>query len=244
MEQKTTLIKIGDFFFKYRNLLFPLLLVSLFLMHNPEYAYFGEEWIEHVKDIIAVLIVLAGLSLRGAVIGFKYIKRGGLDKKVYAADLVTDGFFAVCRNPLYVGNFLIYIGVLLMHGTPYVLLLGLAFFMFVYKAIVAAEEYFLRNKFGAAYEAYCADVPRWNMKWSRLKGATAGMKFNFKRVIAKDYTTITNAVVAIVGLELWEEIAEPRLIPLDWHPYVGVIVTSILFMCVVRVFKKRGYLSA
>jgi protein-S-isoprenylcysteine O-methyltransferase Ste14 len=246
MEQKTPLIKIGDFFFKYRNLLFPMILLGVFLLQPPAHEYGGSHAAERIKDWIAVAIVSAGLGLRAAVIGFRYIKRGGLNKKVYAENLVTDGFFAVCRNPLYVGNLLIYFGVLLMHGAPVVILVGMLFFLFVYTAIVAAEEFFLRTHFGEAYAAYCHDVPRWRMHWAKLHGATEGMKFNFLRVLAKDYTAIANAVVSILGLELWEEYNTHRVTgeSVQWPLFLAVLLFFIGWLTCVRIAKKRGMLSA
>ena len=124
MEQKNWLVKTGDFLFKYRNMLFPALLVTLFASYKTAHEYNGSQGSEDIKDIIAIMIVILGLTIRGAVIGFKYIKRGGLNKKVYAEKLVTDGFFGLCRNPLYVGNLTIYFGVLMIHGSPWVLLIG------------------------------------------------------------------------------------------------------------------------
>ena len=246
MPPKTTLIKIGDFFFKYRNALFPLMLIALFLCSPPPSEYFGQEWLEEVVDGLALIMVLLGLGLRGAVIGYRYIKRGGLSKKVYADDLVTDGFFAVCRNPLYVGNMLINVGILVKQGSPFVILVGTAFFVFVYTAIIAAEEYFLRNKFGAAYDAYCADVPRWWMKWSRLKHATEGMKFNFSRVLAKDYSTIMNVAITMIALEMWEEINEAHRkgMPVEWTMLAALILCIVIAGGIVRYMKKSGKLSA
>lgn len=245
MEQKNWFIRTGDFFFKYRNLLFPTLLVSLFVITKPVHEYLGMAWLEEIKDIAAVLVVLAGLALRGAVIGYAYIKRGGLNKQVYADTLVTQGFFGACRNPLYVGNFIIYFGVLLMHGAPLVVLVGMLFFTFVYSAIVAAEEFFLRGKFGADYAAYCRDVPRWGFKCSRLRGATEGMEFSFKRVLAKDYSTITNALIALAGIELLEDVSSH---PENHSPSLAVmlVVGIVLLMAAaafVRTLKKQGVLN-
>jgi hypothetical protein len=62
-------------------------------------------------------------------------------------------------------------------------------FLFIYQAIVLAEENFLRGKFGAGFDAYCADVNRW---WPRLQGLGAtlsSMEFNWKRWILKEHTT-------------------------------------------------------
>lgn len=243
-EPKSWLVKTGDFLFKYRNLLFPILLVALFATHTPPSEYDGNHNYEIAKDVFAVWVVLSGLVLRAAVIGFKYIKRGGLNKQVYADTLVTEGFFATCRNPLYVGNMLIYTGVLLMHGSPFVFAVGLLMFCFIYTAIIAAEEYFLRGKFGVEYDAYCAEVPRWIPKFGRLK--IEGMEFNMNRVIAKDYTTMTNAVVAVVGLELWEQIETDPLSNhnVEWVVFISLLVAPIVWMALVRIIKKRGLFGA
>ena len=201
LAQKSLLVRIGDFFFKYRNALFPAILLTIFLAFTPPDTWLGSEGGEEVKDTLALLMVAAGLAIRAAVIGFAYIKRGGLNKQVYADTLVTQGFFATCRNPLYVGNMLIYTGIFLMHGHPYVAILGPLLMFAIYTSIIAAEEYFLHQKFGPAYDAYCRDVPRWLPRLSRLKNATQDMRFNAKRVLLKDYTTIANSAFALVMIE-------------------------------------------
>lgn len=202
--EKNPWVRIGDFFFKYRNAIFPVILIVLFIAFRPANAYFGSEGLEHWKDAVAVVVTFSGLLFRAAVIGFAYIKRGGVNKRVYADDLVTEGFFGVCRNPLYVGNMLIYAGVFLMHGNPWVVVIGTASYWLIYETIIAAEEFFLRNKFGPGYADYCRDVPRWLPRFGRLKEATEGMSFNFKRVLVKDYTTVANGLLALVLLELYE----------------------------------------
>lgn len=245
MEQKNWFIRTGDFFFKYRNLLFPTLLVSLFVITKPVYEYFGMAWLEEVKDVLALVVVITGLALRGAVIGYAYIKRGGLNKQVYADTLVTQGFFGACRNPLYVGNFIIYFGVLLMHGSPWVVLIGMLFFAYVYSAIVAAEEFFLRGKFGEEYAAYCRDVPRWGFKLDRLKEATKDMEFSFKRVLVKDYSTITNAMIALAGIELLEDVTFRPENHSESQAVILVIAIMLLIAgaAFIRTLKKQGALN-
>lgn len=195
MPPKSTFVRIGDFFFKYRNVVFPVMWCVLFLAFAPAAGYASP------LVIVGGLLVLAGLIVRGAVIGYAYIKRGGLNKQVYADTLVTEGFFNACRNPLYVGNMLIYTGIFVVHGNPVVMAVGTLGSLFIYQSIIAAEEYFLRNKFGASYDAYCADVPRWSMKLGRLRQATSEMSFNIKRVLVKDYSTIANALVTLTFLD-------------------------------------------
>ena len=147
----------GDFLFKWRNTVFPVVMAVLLLGFRPAGA--GQAWDLWV-DVFALAVILGGSALRILVVGLAYIKRGGMNKKVYADKLVTEGIFAHGRNPLYIGNLMVLLGILLMHGSPWVLALGGAFYLASYGAIVAAEERFLAAKFGDDYRDYCARVPR------------------------------------------------------------------------------------
>ena len=100
------LLAYGDFFFRHRNTLFPLVLAALCVVFPPRLAGGSLEF-DRWLDLAGLAVVLAGQALRAAVIGFAYIKRGGRNKRVHAASLVTTGLFGVCRNPLYLGNLLI-----------------------------------------------------------------------------------------------------------------------------------------
>lgn len=238
--KKTVTIKIGDFFFKFRNLLFPIIILILFLVRPPVDKILGVEFFEESKDYITIFITFLGLLLRALVIGFVYIKRGGLNKKVYADTLVQDGFFGMCRNPLYVGNLLIYFGVFLMHGDIWVIVFGNLFMLFVYHCIVAAEEFFLKQKFGVQFTNYCKQVPRWSFRLSKFNESTKGMYFHFKRVLLKDYTTITNTIIAITLIQFYEEI---RFYPtIHYATSISIIVISIIFASSVRFAKKKKYL--
>ncbi|KQV24412.1 phospholipid methyltransferase [Rhizobium sp. Root1203] len=239
---KSTMIKIGNFFFRFRNQVFPLLIVALFLLATPPLQLMGSAATERAKDHLALLVIVSGLALRATVIGFAYIQRGGLNKRVYAKDLVTEGMFGVCRNPLYVGNMLVYIGIFLLHGDPLVAVSGIALFAFIYQCIVYAEETFLEAKFGDAYKAYCRDVPRWGLRLSRFAESTQGMTFNVRRVIAKDYSTVASTCIAVLATEIYR--FAPMAEQVEYVRYL--VVLGLLMACVgiataaVSHLKKRG----
>src|SRR5205814_7404454 len=92
------------------------------------------------------LVASAGQMLRAATIGLEYIIRGGRKRQVYAEKLVQGGVFAHCRNPLYLGNFVILLGVGLASNSVLFLCIAIPFFAFAYWALIAAEENYLRNK--------------------------------------------------------------------------------------------------
>jgi protein-S-isoprenylcysteine O-methyltransferase Ste14 len=235
------LVAWGDFLFKWRNSVFPLVMVALFVAFEP---LTGPGGVDGWLDALGLLAVVGGSALRVGVVGMAYIKRGGVDKKVYAADLVTDGMFAHGRNPLYVGNLLVVFGILMLHGAPWVLGLGGVFFIVSYIAIVAAEERFLAAKFGDAYQQYCRDVPRWRVRMRGLSATLKGFTFNWRRVVVKEYTTL--ATTAVMVLAVLGEEAVYRNGLRAAVPDLEVLGLAILAVAVaalaVRVLKKSGYL--
>jgi protein-S-isoprenylcysteine O-methyltransferase Ste14 len=228
-----TMVAIGNFLFKTRNWLFPAFILVVFLPFRPM------DWPEKVA--IAIAVVAAGLFIRASVVGFAYIKRGGLKKKVYADNLVTDGIFGVVRNPLYVGNVLIYIGLFIMHGHPVTMAVGIVSFLFAYQCIVLAEEHFLRGKFGPGFDDYCADVPRWLPRLGRLKSATEGMRFNFQRTVFYEYTAVANGVMLLTATWAYDEWnkagADHRAILVRVAWVVGI---SIVVVGLIAGYKKRA----
>lgn len=76
--------------------------------------------------------------------------------------LITNGPFAFVRNPLYVGNMLLYIGVGVMSIAlfPWLLVIAVVWFYIQYSLIVSKEEEYLAERFGADYEHYRQTVPR------------------------------------------------------------------------------------
>jgi protein-S-isoprenylcysteine O-methyltransferase Ste14 len=78
------------------------------------------------------------------------------------AELITHGPFAYVRNPLYLGNFILSLGLCVMAWAwmPWMLFLFIALFGVQYSLIVSLEEERLRRHFGQIYEEYLRAVPR------------------------------------------------------------------------------------
>lgn len=85
--------------------------------------------------------------------------------------LVISGPFAHVRNPLYVGNILLYfgIGIMSMSLFPYLQIVALLFFVFQYFVIVKEEEGYLIKTFGEDYKKYFNNVPRFLWRFSSYK---------------------------------------------------------------------------
>ena len=127
------MIAAGNFFFRHRNLLFPVFVAFAVVFCSPSFA-FGDRAIDLWLDVAGAAIALAGQGLRMLTIGYEYVVRGGRHGRVYAEQLVQGGVFAHSRNPLYLGNLLMIVGLAVMvHSLP-LYLAGIPLFVFVYAA--------------------------------------------------------------------------------------------------------------
>ena len=135
--------------------------------------------------------------IRALTIGLRYIVRGGKNKKVYAEDLVTEGIFRHCRNPLYVGNILMLLGVGMLSNSLIFLTVMVPIFCFIYQAIVLAEENYLHKKFGIQFEEYMKNVNRWVPELRGFGQTLGSMTFNWKRYVVNEYNTVYLLLLSI-----------------------------------------------
>ena len=78
-----------------------------------------------------------------------------------ASVLVTTGAFAITRNPMYVGLAGLLVSNAIRRGSWRALVPVVGFVLVIDRWQIPAEEAALRARFGADYQSYCADVPRW-----------------------------------------------------------------------------------
>ena len=102
--------------------------------------------------LLGELVRIAGVAAAGTV-----TRRRSRDVQ----RLVTYGIFAWCRNPLYVGNFLAWMGFTVVSGVYWFLPVAIVLFAIEYTLIVRYEEGVLESIFGQEYLDYKARTPRW-----------------------------------------------------------------------------------
>lgn len=236
------MIRIGNFFFKYRNWLFIILYILLLLPSPILFSAhtFGTHYYL-LPLIIGLAITISGQLLRGATIGLAYIIRGGIKGKVYADELVTKGIFNHCRNPLYVGNILMLLGIAVLANSELDVLVIIPLFMLIYQAIVLAEEHFLRNKFDEKYKAYCKKVNRWIPSFKGISTTFTSMSFSWKRWILKEYNTQFVWLTGICLIILFKYPQITNYNPSRRNLLLELIIPSLLalYLCV-RYLKKSG----
>lgn len=112
-----------------------------------------------------VLIGL-GIAVIGAILfdrAHRQFARAGtpVSPRQAATVLVTDGLYAVTRNPVYIALVTVYFGLVVALTTVWGLVLMPLVVAVLHRAAVLPEERRLAARFGAAYRAYADKVPRW-----------------------------------------------------------------------------------
>lgn len=176
-----------QFFFKFRSYTpIPLLLVMLYLS----------------QPYIPVIYYGLTLILIGESIRIWAVRNAGgrtRTRKVGATSLVTSGPFAYVRNPLYLGNTLIYLGFVFVAGGDYMWWLAMAcliFFIVQYSLIVSLEQETLLMKFGEEYSVYCDNVPALLPRLTPWKPKEDSAQKS-KKVFKPEKSTLLNIVLIL-----------------------------------------------
>jgi protein-S-isoprenylcysteine O-methyltransferase Ste14 len=235
----------GNVIFRVRDALFPVVLLTVAFGTDPRLAG-GSMSFDHLTDVAGILVSTAGQTLRVLVIGLVYITRGGQNRQVWAEALVETGVFAHSRNPLYVANLLLFLGLAIVHNGWAMYLIVLPFFLITYVCIVAAEEHYLIGRFGAAYGAYCQRVPRWLPALRGLSGTLEQTQFDWLKVLRKEYGTPFAWMSGVSVLLIWEHVAAPGAPPIGQGELttIAVVWTALaIAYATVRTLKLSGRLG-
>lgn len=149
-------------------------------------------------DTLGGLLLIAGQAMRTWAV--KHAGKTTRSRSLKANVLTTTGPYAVVRNPIYGGNFMLGLGFLMLTEALVLVPVFLVAFSTVYGLIIRAEEEFLAVRFGAAYETYRRAVPRFlPLSVMALRAAVghAGAALP-----VKEYGTIAGTLIGAVLFEL------------------------------------------
>ena len=151
-------------------------------------------------NCIAIIISFAGLVVRAIAIGTTPKGTSGRNTKAQVAEtLNTTGIYSCLRHPLYLGNFLMWIGIVIFTYSPvFVIVVSLAFWLY-YERIMFAEERFLEKKFGATYMDWSILVPAFIPSFrSYLPGLVS---LSFKSMLKREYSGVFATAFAFAFID-------------------------------------------
>ena len=181
-------MNLKDYFFAYRSFT-PIPIVFILL-------YFTE-------PIFPFLWVGFGSVFIGEYIRFYAVRyAGGItrSRKVGAPSLCTSGPYAHIRNPLYLGNMVIYMGVTFIAGGVFMWgFLGMVFIYFTiqYVMIISLEEETLSDLFGAEYDQYKINVPRFIPRITPWKSPANRIPASITKTMTTEKRTLQNILLLL-----------------------------------------------
>ena len=183
----------GHWLFRWRSYL-PLVTVSFLFGGVVYFNYpYGSHFLDELWEVLCLLISLSGLFVRVLTVGFAASHTSGKNtREQIASDLNTTGMYSVVRNPLYLGNFLMVMGVMLFLRVWWVPVIYVLMFALYYERIIFAEEMFLRRKFGTRYLDWASHTPAFLPRFSGWQ--SPNLPFHWRRVLRREY----HGLIAIV----------------------------------------------
>ena len=178
---------IGRLFFRLRSLTaLPFILILIYFA-RPTFT----------SALIGAVPLILGECLRLWAVGYA----GGATRSRTlgtASDLVTTGPYAHVRNPLYLGNLLLSLGVCVIANVYWMVIVLLVGYFAQYLPIIASEEAYLREFCGLTYQTYYATVPKFI---PRLRSYANPSPHNFScaRALKAEKRTLT-AIACVIGL--------------------------------------------
>ncbi|MDD5491494.1 MAG: isoprenylcysteine carboxylmethyltransferase family protein [bacterium] len=238
------LLKSGTVFFRLRNYLFPIFIIMVLVFTKPA-LFLGREDIDIALVTLGFIISIGSALFRLFVIGLAYIARGGKDGHVYAEGLVTQGIYAHVRNPMYVANFLVVVGITLIYGSFWLYFVLIPFFAYIYLSIVTAEEDYLRSHYNEEFQAYCQKVNRFIPDFSGLRETIKQFPYDWKKAIRKEFGTSIGILAGSYSLWLYKRYHFYNLGQSEYRIFIveiPLILLAIIY-CSIMYLKKTGRLD-
>ena len=196
--------KSGNWLFRHRGIVpvvvfaacSPLLLWTAPLLHY----LLCPTWLFALVTIVAILTSLAGMAVRAYTIGTTPHGTSGrnTDKQV-AMQLNTKGIYSVVRHPLYLGNYLMWLGLLIfIFDLPFLVVVSLVYWLY-YERIMYAEERYLEKQFGQAYLDWSLTVPAFLPRFRSFQ--KGDVPFHFRSVLRREYPGLMAITLCFTGVD-------------------------------------------
>jgi len=230
--------KSGNYLFRNRS----FIPVSLFILAIPV-VFFTEipgnnQMIFNISTTVAILISFLGFVVRAITIATTPAGTSGRNTKSgqVAEQLNTGGIYSVLRHPLYLGNYLMWIGIVIYtFNLWFVIIISLAYWLY-YERIMFAEERFLEKKFGQKYLDWSLTAPAFIPSFKNYKPAP--LHFSLKSILRREYSGVLATILGFVFIDNLRNFFKTG----DFEPFSTaniILMVSILIVLILRTLKHH-----
>jgi protein-S-isoprenylcysteine O-methyltransferase Ste14 len=231
--------KNGNTLFKHRGQIpVVLFLLSVPAIYSTDYKFINScEGLDLILLITCAVFSFAGLVIRAIAIGTSNKNTSGRNTKEQVAEaLNTKGIYSTVRHPLYLGNYFMWIGIVMYTYNIWFILVVSFLFWLYYERIMFAEERFLERKFGQDYIDWSMKVPPF---WPSMKNhIKTTIPFSLKTILRREYSGVSATIIGFVFvafLREWFTTGEPKFKII----YGVVLIIALLISFVLRTLKHK-----
>jgi protein-S-isoprenylcysteine O-methyltransferase Ste14 len=190
-----------------------------------------------ILNLVGLLISLLGETIRITAVGYSFTGTSGRETYLKADALNTTGIYSIVRNPLYIGNFLMFTGIVLVFSNIFAVIVFAVFLILQYYFIILAEENYLQGEYDRLYDNYCSQVRRIIPGFKNYRKNKN--PFNLKKIFLKENDSIFNLLIMFLLVLLYKERVYNGRIN---QPLIFIIPGGILIVAYVllKVIKKKG----
>lgn len=230
----------GNILFRYRSFL-PLIIILVgiivFFYDNINQQVVSNDKTYTLIEIISLVVSFAGLLIRIIAVGHTPANTSGRNTKLQLADEInTTGIYSTVRHPLYLGNFFMWAGTVILIANVWFFIVFVLAYWIYYERIMYAEEQFLRRKFGQPYVDWAAKTPAFIPSFQNKEKSK--YPFSVKKILKKE----KNGVFAIFILLFifhnirYSFISAEVSIENNWVLWCTLIAAVIYFL--LKIIKK------
>ncbi len=229
--------KSGNYLFKHRGQI-PVLLFILAIpvIYYTDFDRFSDTT-KLVVTIVSIAVSFAGFAVRAIAIATTPAGTSGRNTEEQVAEsLNVTGIYSTLRHPLYLGNYLMWIGIVIFtFNIWFVIAVSLAFWLY-YERIMFAEERFLERKFGEKYLEWSKKVPAFIPSFKNYVKNV--VPFSFRSILRREYSGVLATVFSFTFIDLLRYYFFNGKVDFD-RISVYVLAITIIITLILRTLKHN-----
>jgi protein-S-isoprenylcysteine O-methyltransferase Ste14 len=232
----------GNWLFKHRSyipLFLYVIVIPVIYFYTDELGYFQNV----IWGIICLLVSLSGQVIRALTIGYTPKNTSGRNTKAgqVAEQINTKGIYSIVRHPLYLGNFLMWLGLILYVSSISFLIFAVFFFWIYYERIMFAEESFIKSKFGQTFDDWASKTPSFFPKFNGYE--SSNVSFSFKNVLKREYHGFYAIIFSFTLVHILKHLVYNNRFSIDIFWLIVLIIGTLIYIGTRIIVKKTSWLQ-